>query len=206
MRFGIVARRVGCLAVALVGFAPPVVAQRISIAPTIGVYIPTTELVKAVNGQDFKHQVSLTIGGRLGIWFGNRFGIEGTGTYVPSKLTFTDTGQSTEDANLFFGTGRVTLFLIPVTSPVWVSLNGGVGVVHRSGAAYANSTDRSDVGGAFGASVGIRLGHLLAFQVNADDYIYNASTDIPGITPTDPSRRQNDVQLSFGLGFPLGAH
>jgi hypothetical protein len=40
-------------------------AQRVSIAPNIGVYIPTTELVKAANGQEFKQEISITLGGRL---------------------------------------------------------------------------------------------------------------------------------------------
>ena len=34
-------------------------AQRISLSPTIGVYIPTSELVKAANGEEFKQEIGL---------------------------------------------------------------------------------------------------------------------------------------------------
>jgi hypothetical protein len=47
--------------------ATPAAAQRLSLSPTIGVYIPTTELVKAANGESFKQEVGLAVGGRLGV-------------------------------------------------------------------------------------------------------------------------------------------
>ena len=50
-------------------------AQRVSLSPTIGVYIPTTELIKAANGEEFKQEVALAVGGRLGLNFGPRFGV-----------------------------------------------------------------------------------------------------------------------------------
>ena len=39
-------------------------------------YIPTTELVKAANGESFKQEVGLAVGGRLGVTFSPRFGVE----------------------------------------------------------------------------------------------------------------------------------
>ena len=44
------------LALALAAALLPAVAgaQKVSISPTIGVYIPTTELLKAANGEEFK--------------------------------------------------------------------------------------------------------------------------------------------------------
>ena len=63
----------------------PAAAQRLSIAPNIGVYIPTTELVKAASGQQFKQEISITLGGRLGIFFSQRLGVEFTGTMPPAN-------------------------------------------------------------------------------------------------------------------------
>ena len=40
-------------------------AQGLSFTPNIGVYIPTTELVKAASGEEFKQEISMTLGGRL---------------------------------------------------------------------------------------------------------------------------------------------
>jgi hypothetical protein len=97
-------------------------AQQLSISPTIGVYIPTSELLKAANGQEFKQEIGLAVGGRLGLDFGPRFGITSI-AYVPSDLRFTFNQTETKtDANLLFGSARATVYVIPTTSPVWLSL------------------------------------------------------------------------------------
>jgi len=38
----------------------------LSISPTIGLYIPTTELAKAASGQQYKQEIPITLGGRVG--------------------------------------------------------------------------------------------------------------------------------------------
>jgi hypothetical protein len=60
---------------------------------------------------------------------------------------------------------------------VWLSLNGGVSLVNRGGAAYEESEDKTDVGGVVGATVGFRLGSMLSFYVAAEDYIYGRRID-----------------------------
>jgi len=45
--------------------ASPLSAQ-LFLSPTIGAYIPTTELVKAAQGEEFKQEVAVAVGGRLG--------------------------------------------------------------------------------------------------------------------------------------------
>ena len=178
-------------------------AQRLSLSPTIGVYIPTSELVKAAEGEAFKQEVALSVGGRLGVTLSPRFGIETSVSYVPSNLRFTFDGtQTTTDANLLLGTVRATFHAIPMTSPVWVTLNGGASLIRRGGEAYAEVEDRSDIGGVVGATVGFRLGSMLNFYLAAEDYIYG--TRVEGTGPGDESRTQNDVQLAFGFGFPVG--
>ncbi len=186
------------LAASLVGSAH---AQRISVAPDVGVYIPTSELVAAASGEEFKQEIGLSLGGRFGLWFSDRIGVQLTGTYVPSNLRYSFTGgETTEDANLWFGTGRVSVALIPVTSPFYMVLSGGVSVVGRSGTAYEGVEDRSDVGGVAGATIGVNLGPVSLF-VNADDNVYKAS--FSGTSAVEP-KTQHDVNLSFGLGVPLG--
>lgn len=182
----------------------PVAAQRISIAPNIGVYIPTTELVKAANGQQFKQEISITLGGRLGIFFSQRLGVEFTGDYAPSSLKLTSAGfGDTTDANIFTGSGRVSFQVVPFTKPIAFLLTGGVGVINRSGAFYQDVQKRTDVGGTFGASLRFRLGRLLRLQLNAEDYIYKPKADIPGFAATDENKTQNDIHLSVGLGIPF---
>ncbi len=178
-------------------------AQRLSLSPTIGLYIPTSELVKASQGEEFKQEIALSVGGRLGVTLSPRFGLETSVSYVPSNLRFTFDGSETEtDAKLLLGTVRATFHAIPMTSPVWLSLNGGVSMIRRSGEAYEDVEDNSDVGGVVGATVGFRLGSMFSFYVAAEDYIYGARIEDAGLG--DESRTQNDVQIAFGFGFPVG--
>jgi len=179
-------------------------AQKLSLAPTFGVYIPTTELIKAVNGESFKQEVGLAVGGRMGIAFSQRLGLQVTGSYVPSNLRFALDGTSqTTDASLFFGASKLSFFLLPPTSPISFQLNGGVALVKRSGTAYENLKDKSSVGGTVGAQLGLRLGPLpLLFA--AETYLYKQHLE--GLTSdTGEQASQKDVQLSIGFGFP-GMH
>src|SRR5215210_439859 len=149
--------------VAMVASAQPLMAQRISLTPNLGVYIPTTELVKAASGEEFKQEMSITLGGRLGIMLGNRLGFEFTGAYAPSdlKVTASGLGDQSEDANIFTGSGRISYHVIPSTSPISFLVTGGVGVINRSGAFYADVEKKTDIGGTLGATAGFRLGSLI---------------------------------------------
>jgi hypothetical protein len=183
--------------------AAPAEAQRVSLSPTIGVYIPTSELVKAAEGQEFKQEAALSLGGRLGVTVSPRFGVETSVSYVPSSLRFTfDETQTTTDANLLLGTVRATFHAIPMTSPVWLTVNGGASMIRRGGEAYENVEDRNDIGGVVGATVGFRLGSALSFYVAAEDYIYGTKVEEADLG--DLSQTQNDVQIAFGFGFPVG--
>jgi hypothetical protein len=182
----------------------PLVAQKLSIAPNIGVYVPTTELIKAASGQEFKQEISITLGGRMGLQLGSRLGLEFTGNYAPGNLKITQTGASqSQDANIFTGSGRISYQLLPASSPIGFQVTGGVGVINRSGDFYANAQNKTDIGGTVGASARFRLGSLLRLQVSAEDYIYKPKADIPGFSPSDQKLTQNDVHLSFGIGLPL---
>ena len=190
------------LAVALVP-AGAATAQKVSISPTIGVYIPTTELIKASNGDEFKQEVWLAVGGRLAVNVSPRFGILTSMSYVPSDLKLDlATGEQVQDkANLLFGSARATLFVLPLTDPVWFSVNGGASYIRRSGDAFADAEDKDDIGGVVGATVGFRLGSALSFYVAADDYIYGTRIDEASLSAD--SKTQNDVHLAVGFGVPL---
>jgi hypothetical protein len=186
---------------------PPVAAQRVSLSPAIGLYIPTAEFYKAAtsgNSADLrKQEVSIGLGGRLGI-IGRRVGVEFTGEYAPSKLKFNLAGQqSTEDANVFTGSGRLTLFVIPTSSPIWFAISGGMGVVHRSGAAYAALTDRTDLAPTAGAQLGFRLGRLVAFTLSADGYLYKPDFNSGTTSGSSTQITQKDIHLSAGVAIPF---
>jgi hypothetical protein len=185
--------------------AQPLTAQRVSFAPSVGLYVPTTELVKAANGQDFKQEISITFGGRMGIELTNRLGLEFTGDYAPGNLKITQAGfrDQSQDANIFTGSGRISYQLVPYSSPVAFLVTGGVGVINRSGAFYDGADKKTDIGGTVGASARFRLGSLLRLQVSAEDYLYKPKAEIPGFSPSDEKKTQNDIHLSVGLGIPL---
>ena len=180
-------------------------AQGLSFTPNIGVYIPTTELVRAASGEEFKQEISLTLGGRLGVALSQRLGLEFTGAYAPSdlKITASGLGDQNQNANVFTGSGRISYQLVPYTSPVAFVVTGGVGVINRSGEFYANVENKTDIGGTLGASARFRLGSLLRLQLSAEDYIYKPKAEIPGFGPSDEKKTQNDIHLSIGIGIPL---
>ena len=194
-----------CVGILLLVGSQRASAQRISLAPNIGVYIPTTELVKAASGEEFKQEVSITLGGRMGIFFTDRLGLELTGAYAPSDLKVTQSGfgDQNQDANVFTGSGRLSYQLVPYSSPIAFIVTGGVGVINRSGSFYEGMQDKTDIGGTIGASARFRVGSLLRLQINAEDYLYKPKGDIPGFSPGDEKKTQNDVHLSLGIGIPL---
>ncbi len=189
-------------AMALVLAGTPLAAQRLTLAPNIGVYIPTAELVKAAEGEEFKQEISLLVGGRLGIGFGQRVGLAFTADYSPSELRFNAGGpEQRTPGNVLSGSGRLTVSVLPLASPVVFMLNGGASLVRRSGEAFEDQVDRTSIGGVAGATLGLRLGSLLSFYLHADDFIYNAEFAGPTVTE---QVLQHDVHLSFGLGVPIG--
>lgn len=188
--------------IALATWAAPTEAQRVSLSPTIGVYIPTSELIKAANGQEFKQEIALAVGGRLGLNFSPRIGLVTSVTYVPSSLRFNFNQTETKtDANLLFGTARATVYVIPTTSPVWLNINAGASMIKRGGEAYDSLQDKTDFGGVVGTTVGFNLGSFLSFYVAAEDYIYGTTFVESGTL--EEKRTQNDIQLAFGFGVPL---
>jgi len=201
-------RQLTATALLALGIAAPAAAQ-VSFSPTIGVYLPTSNLVDVVVGSDslanLKQDVGLALGANLGVGLGSRVALVVAGSYVPSQLSGTVTGTGTftqSDANLFFGNANITFFVVKPTSPVWLAVSGGGSVVSRSGAAYDGVSGTTDYGGLVGATLGFHLGSLLSFNISATDYIYGAQFEKDGYTTT--STNQNDILLGLGLGIPLG--
>jgi hypothetical protein len=182
--------------------AVPAAAQRISLSPTIGVYIPTSELIKAANGEEFKQEIALAVGGRLGLNFTPRLGLVTSVSYVPSSLRFTFNENETKtDANLLFGTARATYYVVPTTAPVWLNINAGGSLIKRGGEAYDSLEDKTDIGGVVGTTVGFNLGGFLSFYIAAEDYIYGTTFVESGTL--EEKKTQNDIQLALGFGVPL---
>lgn len=194
------------LAVLAIGFGPTSegAAQRLSFRPQIGFYVPTEQLLKvSQSGEVAKLEAGPSFGAALGVWFGSRFGIEASGSYVPTTFKLgTDGAPESQDAKLFLGSAVMVLYLLPRTSPVTVFLNGGLGVISRGGVAFTSQSKTSDLTGVFGGGVGINLGGL-ALMAGADLFAYRAAYE--GNQQVSSELTQRDFSLRLGLGVPFGA-
>ncbi|HSA56006.1 MAG TPA: hypothetical protein VLE53_09890, partial [Gemmatimonadaceae bacterium] len=137
-------------------------AQRFSIAPEIGFYIPTEKLVDAANGTVGELEAGPSFGLRLGLGFGNRVSLTVGGSYVPTTFALQPGGGQVQqrDARLFTGAAQLMFFLIPPTSPLSLFVNGGVGAVSRGGVAFTEEAEKTDVSGIFGGGALLNLGGL----------------------------------------------
>ncbi len=86
-----------------------------------------------------------------------------------------------------------------------LQLNGGLGIVRRSGTAYQGDPSNTDMGGVVGATVRVRLGRVLHLQLHAEDFVYKAqyAPNISGGGFSVVNKQLNDIHLAAGLGIPL---
>lgn len=188
----------------------PATKKGISLTPYIGVLVPTADLFTYGSGtttQTTRISAAITFGGRLGIGLGSRFGIEGDVGYSPGSVDYeAGTGASfNHDVRILTGSGRATFYLIPRTSPFWIGVSGGVGAVRhtfKTGTTGAATIEPgTNVGGVLGASVGFRIGRLLAINAGVEDYLYSASFDVNGAMTTE--KKQHDVRITGGVRVPF---
>jgi hypothetical protein len=86
-----------------------------------------------------------------------------------------------------------------MTSPVWVTLNGGASLIRRGGA-YAGVEAWSEIGGVVGATVGFRFGSMLgSSSVAAEAHI--CGTKVEDADLGDLSETQNDVPNRRGASY-----
>lgn len=184
----------------------------LSVTPYIGITVPTADLLNYTKQgssapQITKIPIGFTFGGRLGIGLGKRVGIEGDVGYSPGSLELSDSGTKVnQDVKTLTGSGRLTVYLIPRTSPLWIGVSGGVGAVRhtfaKGGAAdLAGVKPNTSVGGVLGASAGIRLGRIIAFNVGVEDYLYKAKFDQNGVKLAE--KKQHDIRVTGGVRVPF---
>ena len=196
--------RLALVVTLLASGARPAMGQGAFFAPTFGVFIPSNELANLASGAKgtYKLDVAFNVGLRLGLWFGSRVGMMATGDYSPTTLTFDSAGTVKKgDVTTFAGTGRLMFYLIPRKDVISLMLSGGVSVNAYSPKSFATKADYTDLGGVVGATVGIRLGPVVSFTLNADDNIYQASFTPTGSSSSGHAPTQNDIRLTAGVHF-----
>lgn len=178
-------------------------AQRLSLAPEIGLYVPTEKLVDAANGVIGELEAGPAFGLRLALSLGTRLSVNVGASYVPTTFALRPEGGTpeTRDARLFNGTGQVLFSLLPPASPLSLFVSGGVGVVSRGGVAFSDDAETSDVAGVLGGGASLRLGGV-TLTAGADLFSYTGQ--YRGTAPVASELKQLDVDVRLGLGIPLG--
>jgi hypothetical protein len=192
----------------------PATANGFALTPYLGVLIPTAALLNlpktagTPGGAPLKLSAAITVGARLGIGLGDFIALDADVGYSPGSLEFDSTGaKANQDVKVLSGSGRLTVYVIPRTSPVWLGVSGGVAAVRHTFSKNATSAvgsgvqDGTNVGGVVGASAGIRLGQVLALNFGAEDYLYNATFDVNGAKTAE--RKQHDIRLTAGIRVPF---
>ncbi len=180
---------------------------RFEIAPTVGGYLPTTDLVggEVVIGNTVLnariHQAAAAlIGGRATVW-ASKFGIEASILYSPSHLiqeVSPGGGFDDDRAWVTFSSVRAVVALPFPDRRAVLTLSAGGGMVRRSGNGWSNiDTGMMDVLGVVGAGVRLRAGGPFTLRIDIDDHVSNAQVD------DFSARLQNDFTLSAGLGVSL---
>src|SRR5438552_653547 len=69
-------------------------AQKFSVRPQIGIYIPTKDIIAVSQSGDVsKISAGPSFGAAVGVRFGKRFQVDVTGAYVPTTFNVTSAGQ-----------------------------------------------------------------------------------------------------------------
>jgi hypothetical protein len=179
--------------------APPADAQRpFELTPFVGAFIPVSTLAEG-NGVDAKHQPSLAIGLRGSLPGAGRVGLEGVLGMAAGAVEASGTGSTAEV------TGRVILANVralwslgtPGDALRWHAITG-VGLLARGSDAYAPLEGTTDVAGVVGLGMRTASDGRWTVRIDLEDHI--SSADFGG-----GSKLQNDLLLSAGLVFSLGA-
>ena len=191
-------------------------AQSVYLTPRIGAYVPLKNLLESTDPgsgllREDKAATKFDVGGRLGIWFGNSFGFEGVIDYNTSSVQTFIAGSRQQN----LGSHLVAASIRPmfrINSPgggVALILSAGGGVVDRGGD-YINGaappatqfTGRTDLAGAAGLGLVIRLSRYAAARIDVDGYTYTAQYASAGAGNTS-ALRQYDLFITFGLTGPF---
>lgn len=182
-----------------------------------------------------KHKAAFLFGGRVTLWFTSMFGLEGGFAYALSdadpQVSIRPTipglilGWAGESASVWLASlkGLFRLGGDPA-APVKFHVGGGLHVVGRSGDAYSEAAlvaiyegimeaeqfeaeGTTDFGGVLNVGATIDVSEVIAFRIDAEDYLYSGKAtfegDLGDVFESD-SKLQNDLVLTGSLVIKLG--
>lgn len=192
------------------GTAGAAAQRRIELTPFVAGYVPTTNLGRMRVGHILTAPVQITgemetngaLGGRLGVWTGDRWGLEGTFFYAASDLRVaTGPVSGTVDASVQGGFLQAFFRATNQGSGTDLFLRAGASAVKHAGQAFDLAFKQLDFGGAVGGGLHVVMSPQVTFRIDADLLVYPWSF---GATDLNQTRMQSDFLASLGLAFRLG--
>jgi hypothetical protein len=200
---------------AAIPLAHPTSAQthrRLEIAPAVGGYMPYGGVplmlqYSCLTGHpcpevpSFEEARTVAVGGRVTVWLGHRWAIEGTGWYGSSHVT--DVTQYTTEYVVYGGEGKIVLAsLRPVVKVAAVQrmsilLMAGPAVSLRFDDGWAQWKKPTSGGGAVGVALDFHPRPGLGFRASIEDYVYAFESTI---RPDLPSKFHHDFVFSLSMG------
>ena len=181
--------------------------RRVEITPFVGGYVPTTTLGPMRVAHVLSQPVQVTgemetngvVGGRVGVWTGSRWGLEGTFVYAASDLRIIDGPVSgTVKANVQAGTLKAFFRATSENSGTDLFLSAGASGVQHAGRAFDLAAHQMDFGGVVGGGLHVLMSPQVTFRIDADLLVYPWSFGGSGL---NESRTQTDLLVTLGLAL-----
>lgn len=203
--------RIGAVAFATAVAWPSATHAQVEFVPTLGYYWPlggwTQQLDDGSGSPPLRRQLSAgLLGTRLSVRLSDRIALEGTLGATPSQVALSNANGTIDyHGRVVLASARAvfkaaTLIDGPRHDRVrWdLLLSAGVGLVHRAGTAWENTSGVTAP--ALVLATGVGAG---AFRVTIEDYVSWAQFD-GGLTSQTRGRLHHDVIGSLGFALRLG--
>jgi hypothetical protein len=186
----------------------------LQLVPFAGRYVPNGILVP---GTSVKHDPGLTLGTRATWWLTDPVGIEGTVSFVLSRVSSATGGWESAQVLSFDITPIVR---VSPPGPAAFHIGAGLGLVDHVGEAFVYERRTVFFSGIAraGAALTLGWGPLQALRFDAEYYVYHSHFNIcertvgifcfamnEGVQTTAPEL-QRDLVLSLGLAIRVGGH
>jgi hypothetical protein len=178
---------------------------RMVLTPFFGGIIPTAALgslrIAGLTPQPFVFRGEVNtggaLGGRVGYWVSERWGIEGSYFWSSADVRLTGGPFSARrEAELQGGTLKLFWQATAAGTGTDILLSGGLmGIEHR-GSAFQLASDQFDIGAAVGGGLHVAMSPLVTFRVDGDMLLYRYA-----FGPGFPVTTQADVLMTVGLGI-----
>lgn len=190
--------------------AAPLAAQaHVDVAPTVGLYIPTGNVLDQPGPGcggcqvTFKQQAGFLLGVRLTIWATSHIGLESSLSYAFSGVHGTAQGYASGDTSgtvTAFTERLLWAFTKPGASTAFYAA-GGIAYLSHNSAAYEGVSGTTDLGAALGLGARFPVGGSIAMKTELEDLIYSTQFESGG--QSTESKHQNDLLVTLGLSIRL---